>query len=227
MKTFLLVGSSSATSNHLAERLTAEGHRIITISRGEKPHNSTHHHQISVLHDELPEIEDSLDGLVYFPGSIQLKPFNSMKVEDFEADFEINVKGALRCFQRYISALKKSGRASVVSFSTVAVQQGMPFHASVAVSKGAVEGLTRSLAAEFAPDIRFNCVAPSLTNTGMASRLLNSPEKQTAAASKHPLKRYGQPEDLANLVHFLLGDESSWITGQIIHADGGLSSLRM
>jgi 3-oxoacyl-[acyl-carrier protein] reductase len=227
MKSFLLVGSSSATSIALAHKLAADGNKIITISRGEKPENTSLHYQIDVLRDELPVIEEPLHGLVYFPGSIQLKPFRSLKMEDFYLDFEINVKGALRCFQQYIPVLKKSGNASVVTFSTVAVQQGMPFHSSVAVSKGAVEGLTRSLAAEFAPEIRFNCVAPSLTNTNMASRLLNTPEKQAAAASRHPLKRFGEPEDLANLVHFLLGEQSNWISGQIIHADGGMSSLRI
>mgnify|MGYP000155808720 CR=1 FL=1 len=123
--------------------------------------------------------------------------------------------------------LKKSNQASVVLFSTVAVQQGMPFHASVAAAKGAVEGLTRSLAAEWAPKIRVNCIAPSLTDTPLAGRLLATPEKKEAAGNRHPLKRVGTAEELGNIATFLLSENSSWITGQVIGVDGGLSALKV
>jgi 3-oxoacyl-[acyl-carrier protein] reductase len=227
MKNYLLVGSSSTISRHVAEKIHHRGHRVITISRGESSGISDEHHIADVCNDALPALDIALDGLVYFPGTINLKPFRSLKTEDFESDFKVNVLGAVRCMQHYLPALKKSGNASVVMFSTVAVQQGMPFHASVAVSKGAIEGLTRSMAAECAPEIRFNCIAPSLTDTTMAARLLNTPEKQASAAGRHPLKRYGKPEEMAAMVDFLLSDDAAWISGQILHIDGGMSTLRI
>lgn len=122
--------------------------------------------------------------------------------------------------------LKKAG-GSVVLFSTVTVQQGMPFHASVASAKGAIEGLTRSLAAEWAPKIRVNCIAPSLTDTPLASRLLSTPEKKEAASNRHPMKRVGSADELGSIAAFLLSQKSSWVTGQIIGVDGGLSSLKI
>jgi NAD(P)-dependent dehydrogenase (short-subunit alcohol dehydrogenase family) len=164
--------------------------------------------------------------LVYFPGSINLKPFRGLKESDFLNDFNINVLGAIKSIQTYTPNLQLSDKASIVLFSTVAVQTGMPFHASIAVSKGAIEGLTRSLAAEFAPKIRVNCVAPSLTHTPMAERLLSTPEKIEASANRHPLKKIGEPKDLANMVEFLLSENASWITGQIMHVDGGMGSIK-
>ncbi|MEP6597760.1 MAG: SDR family oxidoreductase, partial [Ginsengibacter sp.] len=116
--------------------------------------------------------------------------------------------------------------ASIVLFSTVAVQTGLPFHAQVAASKGALEGLTKALAAEFAPKIRVNCIAPSLTDTPLASSLLNTGQKAEANAQRHPLKRIGTTADIANLAEFILSDKASWITGQIIHVDGGISTLK-
>ncbi|MDZ7358758.1 MAG: SDR family oxidoreductase, partial [candidate division KSB1 bacterium] len=169
-----------------------------------------------------------LDGVVYCPGTINLRPFRQLKEEDFLTDFKINALGAVKTIQGTLNRMKKVEQtASIVLFSTVAVQTGMSYHASIASAKGAVEGLTRSLAAELAPKIRVNCIAPSLTDTPLAARLLGSEEKQQAAAERHPLKRFGQPEDIANLACFLLSDESSWITGQVLHVDGGMSSVRL
>jgi NAD(P)-dependent dehydrogenase (short-subunit alcohol dehydrogenase family) len=111
-------------------------------------------------------------------------------------------------------------------FSTVAVQTGFNFHSQVSVSKGAIEGLTRALAAELAPTIRVNCIAPSLTNTALASKLLNTEDKIEANAQRHPLKRIGQVSDLANAAKFLLSEDSSWVTGQVVHIDGGMSTIK-
>ena len=143
------------------------------------------------------------------------------------ADFNLQVLGAIRCIQAVLPRLKNSENASIVLFSTVAVQLGLGFHSQVAVSKGAIEGLTRSLAAEFAPTIRFNAIAPSLTNTPLAEKLLSSPEKIEANGQRHPLKRIGEAEDIAEAACFLLTDKSSWMTGQILHVDGGMSSLKI
>lgn len=172
------------------------------------------------------EVPPVLDGLVYLPGSINLKPFHRLSAEDFLTDYGINCLGAVSAIQSALPALKAAPSASIVLFSTVAVGQGMPFHASIAAAKGAVEGLARSLAAEFAPKIRVNVIAPSLTDTPLASPLLNSDAKREAAAKRHPLQRVGNAEHIAKLVAWLLSDEASYFTGQTLRPDGGLSTVR-
>jgi len=169
---------------------------------------------------------ERLDGLVYFPGSISLKPFHRLTPEDFQRDLQVNFFGAVAALQSALPALKASGNASVVLFSTVAVAQGMPMHASIAAAKGAVEGLARSLAAEWAPVIRVNVIAPSLTDTPLAGPLLNADLKKEAAAKRHPLQQVGRSEDLATLVCHLLSGHARFMTGQVLHVDGGLSSVR-
>ena len=227
MKTILLIGASSAVAKEVAKQLKTEGHTVISISRTkpDAPFDFFHQYDIS-SDDQMPIVDTLIDGLVYFPGTINLKPFQSLKSINFLEDFQINVLGAIKSIQSYSKNLALSDSASIILYSTVAVQTGMPFHASVAASKGAIEGLTRSLAAEFAPKIRVNCIAPSLTNTPMASRLLSSPEKIEASALRHPLKKVGDPEDLANMTTFLLSDALKWMTGQILHLDGGMSSIK-
>jgi NAD(P)-dependent dehydrogenase (short-subunit alcohol dehydrogenase family) len=173
--------------------------------------------------DRLPE---TLQGLVYCPGSIRLQPFSRLRDEDFRADFELNLLGAVRVLRAALPCLKAADRASVVLFSTVAVTTGMPMHASIAAAKGAVEGLTRSLAAELAPGIRVNAIAPSLTETPLAAGLLRTERQRAAAAERHPLGRIGQPSDLAAAARFLLSDEAGWVTGQVLHVDGGMGGLR-
>ncbi len=174
----------------------------------------------------FPEVTGSVDGVAYCPGSINLKPFHRLTEKEFVDDFNINLLGAVRTIQKLLPNLKEADEPSIVLFSTVAVQTGMGFHASVSAAKGAVEGLTRSLAAEFAPKIRVNCIAPSLTDTPLAERLLNTPEKREASAARHPLKKVGMPDDIASMAEFLLTGKSGWITGQIFHIDGGMSSVR-
>ncbi len=229
---YLVAGGTSGIGLALVNKLANEGNQVLVISR--KPDNlaglpNVTHLQKDLLHDELVESElpDSLNGVVYCPGSINLKPFRSLKTEAFQEDFAINVLGAVKVLHAANKALKKAENPAVVLFSTVAVGQGMPFHASVASAKGAVEGLTRSLAAEWAPAIRVNCIAPSLTDTPLAARLLNSDEKKEAASARHPLRRVGTPEEIAALAHFLIKENSRWITGQVIGIDGGLSTLNI
>ncbi|MGI9108598.1 MAG: SDR family NAD(P)-dependent oxidoreductase [Opitutales bacterium] len=169
---------------------------------------------------------ERLDGFVYFPGSIALKPFHRLTADDFQRDLQVNLFGAIAALQSALPALKASGNASVVLFSTVAVAQGMPMHASIAAAKGALEGLAKSLAAEWAPAIRVNVIAPSLTDTPLAGALLNSDLKKEAAAKRHPLQQVGRSEDMAALVTHLLSGHARFMTGQVLHVDGGLSSVR-
>ncbi|MCC6724273.1 MAG: SDR family oxidoreductase [Saprospiraceae bacterium] len=231
MKSYLIAGGSSGIGLALVKKLSEAGHQILVISRTGGSLDGlpgVTHLPKNLVTDELTEAElpASLDGVVYCPGSINLKPFKSLKPEAFTEDFQINVLGAVKVLQAAQKAMKAAENPSVVLFSTVAVGQGMPFHASIAAAKGAVEGLTRSLAAEWAPAIRVNCIAPSLTDTPLAGRLLNSDEKKEAAGARHPLKRVGTPIEIAALAHFLLSNESGWITGQVIGMDGGMSTVR-
>lgn len=223
-KTFLFAGASSAMAQVARIRLQAQGHQIIGISRsGAEGYNELY--RVADYLSELPALTQELNGLVYFPGSINLKPFGRISQQEFLQDFQVSALGAANFIQRYHKQLKD--KSSLVLFSTVAVCTGMPFHASVAMAKGAVEGLSRSLAAEFAPKIRVNCIAPSLTNTPMAERLLSSEEKIQQMQQRNPLKMIGSPDDIADAICFLLGEESKWITGQVLHADGGMGALKI
>ena len=221
MKHFLLVGASSAVAQSTKSTLLDKGHQVTQLSRVE----SYSDYELTDYISALPSIDTRFDGIVYFPGSINLKPFRSLKLEDFQSDFNIHVLGAVNVLKTYQSNLNEG--ASVVLISSVAATTGMPFHASVASVKAALEGFARSLAAEWAPKIRVNVVAPSLTLTPMAEKLTNSPEKIEAGAQRHPLKRLGNPSDLANAISFLLGDDSAWMTGQVLAVDGGMGNLKV
>ena len=171
---------------------------------------------------------ETIDSLIYAPGSINLKPINRLTEDDFRSDFEINVIGAVKIIKKILPNLKKADHASVVLFSTVAAKLGMPFHASVAASKSAVEGLTKTLAAELSSQkIRVNAIAPSLTDTSLAAQLLSTPEKREAAAKRHPLQEIGSPQEMAEMAAFLISDNARWITGQIIGIDGGMGSIKI
>lgn len=227
---YLIIGGSRGIGRDLVERLLAGGHEVLAGSRerGDTPAGAAWF-SFDARRDELPAsvTEQPLDGLAYLPGSIVLKPFRSLSEEQFRDDFELNVLGAVRAIRMALPALKKSGQASVVLFSTVAAGQGMPFHASIATAKAGLEGLTRSLAAELAPAIRVNAIAPSLTDTDLAEKLLSSPEKREAADRRHPLQRVGTTGDLAAMAAFLLQPDTAWLSGQIIAVDGGMSTLRV
>jgi NAD(P)-dependent dehydrogenase (short-subunit alcohol dehydrogenase family) len=231
-KKYLIVGGTSGIGLALANRLADEGNKIVVLSRNLNQlqlSENIEHHKFDVLDNtqNFPVIDDEIDGLAYCPGSINLKPFKSLKELDYVDDFRINSLGPVKVINHYLPNLKKVDKSSIVLFSTVAVQTGMPYHASVAMAKGAVEGLTRSLAAEFAPKIRVNAIAPSLTDTSLASKLLNTDEKKEASVKRHPLNSVGKAEEIANAAYYLLSGESSWVTGQILHVDGGMSSLRL
>ena len=232
MKNYLIIGASSGIGKSISELLLKEGNRVIgTYHRAEKSDapSGMEFHPLDVTAEspELGFIPDRLDGMAYCPGSIQLKPFHRLQPEMFLQDYHLNLVGAVKVIQASLKSLKSAGRSSIVMFSTVAVQTGFNFHAQVASSKGAVEGLVRSLAAELAPTVRVNAVAPSLTDTPMAASLLNTDAKREANEQRHPLKRIGDPSDIAEMATFLLGERSGWITGQVIHVDGGMSRLKI
>ena len=229
MKNYLIVGASSGIGRNLAEKLNSDGHQVTgTFCKTKMSSSAISYHPLNVL-DEKPDlafVPQILNGLAFCPGSINLRPFGRIDPKDFVSDYELQLVGAVKVIQGLLPHLKK-GKASVVLFSTVAVQAGFSFHSQVSSSKGAIEGLTKALAAEFAPHIRVNCIAPSLTQTPLAAKILTNEERVKSNSERHPLKRIGQSQDISNLSAFLLGDESSWITGQVIHVDGGISTLKI
>lgn len=226
-RNIVFIGGSHGIGSVLADMAEKNGSKVYILSRTMP---SCGHHipfDVTINQINVAALPDTIHGLVYLPGSINLKPFHRITDEDIMEDFRINALYAARILRDLLLPLKNARNASVVLFSTVAVQQGMPFHTSVAMAKGAVEGLTRSLAAELAPRIRVNAIAPSLTDTPLAARILTNEEKKKASGERHPLKRIGRANDIAQAAYFLLSDESSWITGQVLHVDGGLSALRI
>ena len=231
MSTFLVVGGSSGIGLQVTNQLAAAGHTVHATYNTHAIENAgnIHYHNINVLDENINVdfLPASIEGIVYCPGAISLRPFNRIPSDDFIKDYTLQVVGAVKVIQAALLKLKESKNGSIVLFSTVAVQVGLNFHSLVASSKGAIEGLTKALAAELAPTIRVNCIAPSLTNTPLAASLLNSDQKIDANAQRHPLKRVGTPLDIANAVEFLLTDKSSWVTGQILSIDGGMSAIKL
>ncbi len=227
MKKVLIIGGSKGIGKAVIDKMLT-AYKIVNISRT-KPDDfpdSIEHYSCDVLIDELPDI-DELDGLIYCPGSINLKPVNRLSETDFKNDFEINVLGAVRVIQKYIKTLKSGVDPSVLLFSTVAVKMGMPFHASIAVAKGGVEALVRSLGAELAPTIRFNAIAPTITDTSLAGKLLRNDTMKEKMRDRHPMKAYLQPDDVADMAEFLISDKSKRISGQVIELDCGIVSFKL
>lgn len=231
MNNILIVGAGKGIGLATARLMNTEN--LYTISRNATPELdqlNTQFFELDVSKNDLSNLSlpEELHGLVFCPGSINLRPFHRLTEEDYLADFNQNFMGAVRIIQKSLPALKKSKGASIVLFSTVAAKIGMPFHTSIAASKGAIEGFAKSLAAELAAaNIRVNVIAASLSDTSLAAQLLSTDEKRVASAKRHPLQRIGTPRDSAQLVEFLLSEKSSWMTGQIIGLDGGLGNIKL
>ena len=227
MKKIIIIGGSRGIGNAVANALLPT-HQIINISRSVPAytHSNLTHYSCDVITSDLPEIEQA-DGLIYCPGSINLKPFKRLSIEDFKTDFEINVIGAVKAIQTYTPALSKSDFSSIVLFSTVATALGMPFHASVATAKSAVEGLTKSVAADLAPNIRVNAIAPTITQTDLAAKLLRNERMVENTIQRHPLKKFLAPSEVATMAAYLISDNSKSISGQVFKLDCGIVSLKI
>lgn len=227
MRKIAIVGGSKGIGFAILQKLVQDN-QLINISRTTPnlEHINLTHHTCDVLNDELPLLEE-VDSLIYCPGSINLKPISRLKLDDFRNDFEVNVIGAIKTIQQYLPQLKKGNSPSILLFSTVAAKLGMPFHASVAAAKSGVEGITKSLGAEFAPTIRVNAIAPTVTDTDLASKLLRNDKMVENIKQRHPLKKYLNPEEVADMAEFLISSKSSSVSGQIFEMDCGIVSFKI
>ena len=229
MKNILLIGGSYGIGLAIAKELQFENNVYIASRSNENladvkaTHIAFDATTDTIDTSQLPAV---IDGLVYCPGSINLRPFKGLKPEAFETDLQINFISLVKVIQSVLPNLLASEQASIVAFSSVAATMGMPFHTSVAASKGAIEGFAKALAAEYAPKIRVNCIAPSLTDTPLAASLVNSDQKREANAQRHPLKRVGTVQDISEMACFLLSNKTSWMTGQVLHVDGGMGNIK-
>ena len=216
MSKVVLIGSSSAIAQSLQENSNRE-FVCFTRSNGFDSTGDL---------SELDSLED-INGLVYFPGTINLKPFTMLKEQDYQNDLDINFLGAVKVVKKLIGKLKEADGASVVFISTVAASIGLPFHASISPAKAALEAYARSMAAEYTgAKISFNVVAPSLANTPMAENLLKTDRLIEASKERNPMKQIGSPEQISKTIDFLLDAHQNWMTGQVIPVDGGMVNLK-
>ncbi len=228
MKNIVIAGGSSGIGLELVQRLIPQNNvYVLSRYRRDLPvrENLFYTEHDFYTNNALPGINSEIDALVYAPGSINLKPFKSFKIQDFEHDLQINLIGAIKFIQHYLPQLNKK-EAAILLFSTVAVNTGMAFHTSVAAAKGALEAFSRSLAAELAPSVRVNCIALSLTPTPLSEKLISSEARLKAAEERHPLKRIGSAYDIAACAEWLISNEAKFITAQTVHIDGGISSIK-
>lgn len=227
MRKIVIIGGSKGIGQETVKCLVASNH-IINISRTTPvtTHKNLIHHTCDILTDELPDLE-AVDTLIYCPGSINLKPISRLSLDDFREDFEINVLGAVKAIQKYLPKLKSGTNPNILLFSTVASKLGMPFHASIATAKSGVEGLVKSLGAELAPTIRINAIAPTVTNTELASKLLRNDRMIENITERHPLKKFLNPEEVAHMAEFLISDKAASISGQVFQMDCGIVSFKI
>ncbi|MDP5105750.1 SDR family oxidoreductase [uncultured Polaribacter sp.] len=226
MKKIVVIGGSKGIGSAIVKSLV-DSNQVINISRSVPllSHKNLTHFSCDILSDELPIIEQ-IDTLIYCPGSINLKPISRLSLDDFRTDFEINVISAVKAIQHFLPALKKGTNPSILLFSTVAAKLGMPFHASVAAAKSGVEGLTKSLGAELAPTIRVNAIAPTVTDTDLAAKLLRNEKMIESITERHPLKKFLHPDEVADMATFLISDKARSISGQIFELDCGIVSFK-
>jgi NAD(P)-dependent dehydrogenase (short-subunit alcohol dehydrogenase family) len=227
MRNILIIGGSKGIGNAIVMQ-EIENNKVFNISRNapEITHTNLKHFSVDVLQETLPEIEN-IDVLIYCPGSINLKPIGSLSIDDFRNDFEINVIGAVKVIQKYLPVLKKGNNPSILLFSTVAAKLGMPFHASIATAKAGIEGLVKSLGAELASVVRVNAIAPTITQTTLAAGILRNDRMKENMAERHPMKNYLQPEEVAQMAHYLISDHAKSISGQVFEMDYGIVSFKI
>ena len=227
MRNTVIIGGSKGIGKEIVKNLIENNH-VFNISRTEPEESNPNltHFSVDILSDELPDIKN-IDTLIYCPGGINLKPISRLKLEDFRKDFEVNVIGAVKAIQKYLPVLKKGNSPNILLFSTVATKLGMPFHASVAASKSAIEGLTKSLGAELAPTIRVNAIAPTVTNTDLASKLLRNERMIENITERHPLKKFLEPNEVADMATFLTSNKAKSISGQIFELDCGIVNFKI
>ena len=227
MKNIVIIGGSKGIGNAiLVQQL--ENNLVFNISRNapEISHPNLKHFSIDVLQDALPDLEN-IDTLIYCPGSINLKPFGNLSIDDFKNDFEINVIGAIKAIQKYLPTLKKGTDPSIILFSTVAAKLGMPFHASIATAKAGVEGLVKSLGAELASAVRINAIAPTITETTLSANILRNDRMKENMTERHPMKGYLKAEEVAEMANFLMSKGAKSISGQIFEMDYGIVTFKI
>jgi len=226
MRNILIIGGTKGIGKAIVDLLVNENN-VICMSRNstEFSHNNYSHITFDSTVDEFPDFE-KVDTLIYCPGTINLKPISTLSIEDFRKDFEINVIGAVKAIKKYIPILKKGFNPSILLFSTVATKLGMPYHASVSASKSAIDGIVKTLGAELAPKIRINAIAPTITKTELASKILRNDKVIENMIERHPLKKILSPEEVSKMSEFLISENASSISGQIINMDAGIVSFK-
>ena len=226
MRHILIIGGTKGIGKAIIDLLIEEN-KITCMSRNvsDYNHENYNHIQLDATLDNFPDLE-KIDSLVYCPGSINLKPISTLSIEDFRNDFELNVIGAVKCIKKYLPLLKKGENPSILLFSTVATKLGMPYHASVSASKSAIDGIVKTLGAELAPKIRINAIAPTITNTELASKILRNEKVLENMIERHPLKKILSASEVAKMAKFLISVDGSSISGQIINMDAGIVSFK-
>ena len=227
MKNIVIIGGSKGIGSAILMQ-QLQSNQVINISRTapDVSHPNLTHYAVDVLQDPLPDIEN-VDTLIYCPGSINLKPIGNLSISDFKNDFEINVIGAVKAIQKYLTALRKGQQPSILLFSTVAAKLGMPFHASIATAKAGVEGLVKSLGAELASVVRVNAIAPTITETSLAAGILRNDRMKENMIERHPMKGYLKPDEVAHMANFLISEEAKSISGQVFALDYGIASFKI